>query len=228
MKAAVVVFPGSNCDRDVAVTLEEVTGTKPNMVWHGETQFPQVDLIILPGGFSYGDYLRSGAMAAHSPILRAVKDEARRGVAVLGVCNGFQILTEAQLLPGALMRNSSLHYICRDTGLRIERADTIFTNAYAVGEQVTMPIAHKDGAYFADDETLDRIEGEGQVVFRYRPKDERDGDGNPNGSCRGIAGVIDETGRIMGLMPHPERAADAALGGIDGRRLFESLTRGLH
>jgi len=228
MKAAVVVFPGSNCDRDVAVTLEEVTGTKATMVWHGETKFPQVDLIVLPGGFSYGDYLRSGAMAAHSPIVRAVKDEALRGVAVLGVCNGFQILAEAQLLPGALMRNSSLHYICKDTGLRVERSDTIFTNAYAVGEQVTMPIAHKDGAYFADDETLDRIEGEGQVVFRYCPKDEHDGDGNPNGSCRGIAGVIDETGRIMGLMPHPERAADAALGGIDGRRLFESLTRGLH
>jgi phosphoribosylformylglycinamidine synthase len=227
MKAAVVVFPGSNCDRDVAVTLEEVTGVKPHMVWHRETQLPAVDLIVLPGGFSYGDYLRSGAMAAHSPILRAVSEEATRGVAVLGICNGFQILTEAQLLPGALMRNASLHYICRDVTLKVERADTLFTSAYAPCEQVTMPIAHKDGAYFADDATLDRIEGEGQVVFRYCAKAGSEDSGNPNGSRRGIAGVIDGTGRIMGLMPHPERAADAALGGIDGRRVFESLTRGL-
>ena len=227
MKAAVVVFPGSNCDRDVAVTLEEVTGVKPLMVWHRETQLPAVDLIVLPGGFSYGDYLRSGAMAAHSPILRAVSEEARRGVAVLGICNGFQILTEAQLLPGALMRNASLHYICRDVTLKVERADTLFTSAYALGEQVTMPIAHKDGAYFADDGTLDRIEGEGQVVFRYCANAGNEDSGNPNGSRRGIAGVIDGSGRIMGLMPHPERAADAALGGIDGRRVFELLTRGL-
>jgi len=228
MKSAVVVFPGSNCDRDVAVTLEEVTGVKPAMVWHRETDFPSVDLIVLPGGFSYGDYLRSGAMAAHSPILRAVREQARRGVAVLGICNGFQILTEAKLLPGALMRNTSLHYICRDVNLKVERAGTLFTNGYTEGEDVTMPIAHKDGAYFADDETLDRIEGEGQVVFRYSAKAGSLGDGNPNGSRRGIAGVIDETGRIMGLMPHPERASDAALGGIDGRRVFESLTRELH
>ena len=145
MKSAVVVFPGSNCDRDVAVTLEAVTGKKPVMVWHGETNVPAVDLIVLPGGFSYGDYLRSGAMAAHSPILRAVSAEGKRGVAILGICNGFQILTEAQLLPGALMRNASLHYICRDVGLKVERSDTPFTSAYAPGEQVTMPIAHKDG-----------------------------------------------------------------------------------
>lgn len=225
MKSAVIVFPGSNCDRDVAVTLEEVTGEKPAMVWHGEASLPKVDLIVLPGGFSYGDYLRSGAMAAHSPIVRAVKDEAQRGVAVLGICNGFQILTEAQLLPGALMRNASLQYICRDVGLKVERADTPFTNAYKPGEQVTMPIAHKDGSYFADDETLDRIEGEGQVVLRYSADAERADCGNPNGSRRDIAGVIDKTHRIMGLMPHPERAADAALGGTDGRRVFESLTR---
>ena len=167
MKSAVIVFPGSNCDRDVAVTLEEVTGKKPAMVWHRETEFPSVDLVVLPGGFSYGDYLRSGAMAAHSPIVRAVREQADRGVAVLGICNGFQILTEAQLLPGALMRNTSLHYICRDVGLKVERADTPFTSAYAGGEQVVMPIAHKDGSYYADEETLDRIEGEGQVVFRY-------------------------------------------------------------
>ena len=228
MKSAVIVFPGSNCDRDVAVTLEKVAGVKPLMVWHRETALPATNLIVLPGGFSYGDYLRSGAMAAHSPILRAVAEAAKRGVAVLGICNGFQILTEAQLLPGALMRNASLHYICRDVGLKVERADTLFTSGYEPGERVTMPIAHKDGAYFADEETLDRIEGEGQVVFRYCATSGGDGTGNPNGSRRGIAGVIAKTGRIMGLMPHPERAADAALGGIDGRRVFESLTRGLH
>jgi phosphoribosylformylglycinamidine synthase subunit PurQ / glutaminase len=228
VKAAVIVFPGSNCDRDVAVTLEEVMGGKPVMVWHGETGVPRADLIVLPGGFSYGDYLRSGAMAAHSPIMRAVNEEAKRGVTVLGICNGFQILTEAGLLPGALMRNASLHYICRDVGLKVERTDTPFTNAYEPGEKITMPIAHKDGAYFADGATLDRIEGEGQVVLRYRSKDGVENSGNPNGSQRDIAGVIDKTRRIMGLMPHPERAADAALGGMDGRRLFESLTRGMH
>ncbi len=228
MKSAVIVFPGSNCDRDVAVTLEQVTGAKPAMIWHRETALPAIDLIVLPGGFSYGDYLRSGAMAAHSPILRAVKEQAERGVAVLGICNGFQILTEAQLLPGALMRNASLHYICRDVRLKVERAGTLFTSAYTQGEEITMPIAHKDGAYFADDETLDRIEGEGQVVLRYCTGQGREDGGNPNGSGRAIAGVIGKTGRIMGLMPHPERAADPSLGGIDGRRVFESLTRGLH
>ena len=224
MKSAVIVFPGSNCDRDVAVTLEEVTGVKPAMVWHRDTELPSVDLIVLPGGFSYGDYLRSGAMAAHSPVLRAVSEEAKRGVAVLGICNGFQILTEAKLLPGALMRNTSLHYICRDVSLKVERADTAFTRLYAKGDEVTMPIAHKDGAYYADEDTLDRIEGEGQVVFRYSARAGVEDSGNPNGSRRSIAGVIDKSGRIMGLMPHPERAADAALGGIDGRRVFESLT----
>jgi phosphoribosylformylglycinamidine synthase len=227
MKAAVIVFPGSNCDRDVAVTLEHVTGEKPAMVWHGETVLPKADLIVLPGGFSYGDYLRSGAMAAHSPILRAVIAEAKRGVAVLGICNGFQILTESGLLPGALMRNASLHYICRDVGLKVERNDTLFTNAYEPGQRITIPIAHKDGAYFADDETLARIEGEGQVVLRYHANGESK-NGNPNGSLRDIAGVIDQAGRVMGLMPHPERAADEALGGIDGLRLFESIKRRLH
>jgi phosphoribosylformylglycinamidine synthase I len=227
LKSAVIVFPGSNCDRDVAVTLHEVTGVKPAMVWHRDTELPKVDLIVLPGGFSYGDYLRSGAMAAHSPILRAVKDAVSHGAAVLGICNGFQTLTEAQLLPGALMRNASLHYICREVHLKVERTDTIFTSAYSAGETVTIPIAHKDGAYFADDETLDRIEGEGQVVFRYCGPDGAEDSGNPNGSRRGIAGVVDKSGRIMGLMPHPERASDAKLGGIGGRRVFESLTRAL-
>jgi phosphoribosylformylglycinamidine synthase subunit PurQ / glutaminase len=227
MKSAVIVFPGSNCDRDVAVTLEEVTGNKPAMVWHGDTGLPAADLIVLPGGFSYGDYLRSGAMAAHSPVLRAVKEQAERGVAVLGICNGFQILTEAKMLPGALMRNTSLHYICREVGLKVERTDTMFTKLYAQGEQVVMPIAHKDGSYFADDETLDRIEGEGQVLFRYCGGASFADTGNPNGSRRDIAGLVSKSGRIMGLMPHPERAADASLGGIDGRRVFESITREL-
>jgi phosphoribosylformylglycinamidine synthase subunit PurQ / glutaminase len=226
MKSAVIVFPGSNCDRDVAATLEDVTGEKPAMVWHGGASLPKADLIVLPGGFSYGDYLRSGAMAAHSPIMAAVAAEAKKGVAVLGICNGFQILTEAGLLPGALMRNASLHYICRDVRLTVERAGTPFTNAYKAGEQITVPIAHKDGAYFADEETLNRIEGEGQVVLRYSV--DADGRGNPNGSRRNIAGLIDKTGRIMGLMPHPERAADEALGGIDGRRIFESLKGALN
>jgi len=228
MNSVVVVFPGSNCDRDVAVTLANVTGVKPQMVWHGETDLPRADLIVLPGGFSYGDYLRSGAMAAHSPILRAVKKEAERGVHVLGICNGFQILTETGLLPGALMRNASLHYICREVGLKVERADTAFTNAYSAGEQITIPIAHKDGAYLAAEDEIDRIEGEGQVVLRYRALESNGEGGNPNGSRRDIAGIIDKPGRIMGLMPHPERAADAATGGIDGRRVFESLTRALH
>ncbi len=227
MKSAVIVFPGSNCDRDAAIMLHEITGVKPVMVWHRDADLPDVELIVLPGGFSYGDYLRSGAMAAHSPIVREVKEAAHRGAAVLGICNGFQILTEAALLPGALMRNASLHYICRNVHLRVERADTIFTSAYSEREIVTIPIAHKDGAYYADDETLDRIEGEGQVVFRYCGADGSSESGNPNGSRRGIAGLVDKTGRIMGLMPHPERAADAKLGGIDGRRVFESLTRGL-
>jgi phosphoribosylformylglycinamidine synthase len=228
MKSAVIVFPGSNCDRDVAVTLADVTGTAPAMVWHGETSVPQSDLIVVPGGFSYGDYLRSGAMAAHSPVMRAVVGQAQRGVPVLGICNGFQILTEAGLLPGVLMRNASLRYICREVGLRVERNDTIFTRAYGTGEILTVPIAHKDGNYFADDETLDRLEGQGQIILRYADAAGATPQANPNGSQRNIAGLIDKTGRIMGLMPHPERAADPLTGGTDGRRLFQSLTDTLH
>lgn len=228
MKASVIVFPGSNCDRDVAVTLENVSGRKPIMVWHGETELPDTDLIVLPGGFSYGDYLRSGAMAAHSPIMGAVKAKAKKGVAVLGICNGFQILTEAGLLPGALMRNSTLSYVCRDVPLRVERNDTLFTSAYGLGEAVVFPIAHKDGNYFADEETLDRLEGEGQIVFRYEGSGLGKEEKSPNGSRRNIAGLVDKTGRIMGLMPHPERAADPVVGRIDGRRVFESIKRGLN
>jgi phosphoribosylformylglycinamidine synthase len=223
MSAAVIVFPGSNCERDIAVSLEHFLGRKPIMVWHAESELPKVDLIVVPGGFSYGDYLRSGAMAARSPAVKALVEEAKRGVAVLGICNGFQVLTEAGLLPGALMRNKSLNYVCKDVALKVERADTPFTCAYKAGEEVVIPVGHKDGAYFADDETLDRLEGEGRVVWRYAGGLE----GNPNGSSRNIAGLIDEKNRILGMMPHPERAADPALGGIGGTGLFESLKRTL-
>ena len=220
MKAAVVVFPGSNCDRDMAVALEAASGTRPSMVWHRETALPDgTDLIAVPGGFSYGDYLRSGAMAARSPVMRAVVDAAARGVAVMGVCNGFQILTEAGLLPGALTRNAELRYICRDVPLTVENAQTPFTRRYAPGEAIRIPVAHNDGAYQADADTLDRLEGEGRVLFRYA--------GAVNGSARGIAGIANDRGNVMAMMPHPERAAGPAHGGEDGRRLFESLVDAL-
>ena len=228
MKAAVVVFPGSNCDRDIAVALHQASGIAPAMVWHRETALPPADLIVLPGGFSYGDYLRAGAMAAHSPILAAVKRAAGRGVRVLGICNGFQILTECGLLPGALLRNAGLRFVCRDVWLRVENTGTPFTLGYAAGQTVRIPVAHHDGNYHADAPTLDRLEGEGRVVFRYSgPRGETADAHNPNGSARHIAGVTDKTGRILGLMPHPERLADARLGGTDGRPFFGGLTRAL-
>lgn len=228
MKASVVVFPGSNCDRDVAVVLEAVIGHAPQMVWHGEHVLPESDLIVLPGGFSYGDYLRSGAMAAHSPVVREVIAAAKKGVPVLGICNGFQILTESGLLPGVLMRNASLKFICRDVYVRPERVDTLYTSQYEAGRPVVVPIAHKDGNYFADDETLDLLEGEGRIAFRYCDSSGMLTDtANPNGSQRNIAGVYDKTRRILGMMPHPERAADPLLGGTDGRHLFASLVRSL-
>jgi len=216
MKSAVIVFPGSNCDRDLAVALEEVSGARPAMVWHRETALPDgLDLIAVPGGFSYGDYLRSGAMAANSPVMRAVKDAAERGVAVLGVCNGFQILTEAGMLPGALMRNAGISFVCRDVLLSVENSQTAFTSRYEAGETLTIPVAHHDGNYTADDETLDRLEGEGRVAFRYA--------GACNGSARDIAGIVCGNGNVLGMMPHPERALEPAHGGTDGRRLFEGL-----
>jgi phosphoribosylformylglycinamidine synthase subunit PurQ / glutaminase len=228
MIANVIVFPGSNCDRDVAVAIESATGAVPRMVWHRETELPPCDLIVLPGGFSYGDYLRSGAMAAHSPIMRAVVDRARAGVAVLGTCNGFQVLTEAGLLPGVLMRNASLKFCCKDAKVKVEHNDTIFTSRYEVGQPAIMPIAHKDGNYFADDETLARLEGEGLVAFRYCNDDgEPTEEANPNGSRHNIAGLYDKTRRILGLMPHPERSADPVLGPTDGRELFRSLAQAL-
>ncbi len=229
MKTSVIVFPGSNCDRDVAVSLEQSLGTAPDMVWHGMTDMPSSDLIVLPGGFSYGDYLRCGAMAAHSPIMRDVVKMARDGVPVLGICNGFQILTETGLLPGVLIRNNSLHFICRDVSLRVERNDTLFANRYEMREVIKVPIAHHDGNYFADDDTLARVEGEGRVAFRYcGAEGQIDDQSNPNGSLNNIAGVYNDTGRILGLMPHPERLSDPALGGIDGKGMFESLLQTVH
>jgi phosphoribosylformylglycinamidine synthase I len=229
MKASVIVFPGSNCDRDAAVALEAVTGTPPAMVWHGDSAIPASDLIVLPGGFSYGDYLRSGAMAAHSPVMREVVARARAGTPVLGICNGFQVLTEAGLLPGVLMRNSTLKFICKDVLLRLERNDTAFTRHYAKGEVVRFAIAHKDGSYFADEATLDRLEGEGRIAFRYcNAAGEITDDANPNGSRRNIAGIYNETRTVLGLMPHPERLADAALSGTDGAKMFLSLVETLH
>ncbi len=229
MKAAVVVFPGSNCDRDAKTVLEQVTGETPAMVWHGDAELPKADLIVLPGGFSYGDYLRSGAMAAHSPVMREVVARAKQGTPVLGICNGFQVLTETGLLPGVLMRNRSLRFICKDVQLKVERNDTIYTRAYEAGEIVTIPIAHKDGNYFADDETLARVEGEGLVAFRYVSEDGGlDDDANPNGSQHNIAGLYNERGNVLGMMPHPERLAEPALGGTDGAKIFRSLLEALH
>ncbi len=218
MKAAVIVFPGSNCDRDVAVALR-AAGATVTMAWHAEAELAAQDLIVLPGGFAHGDYLRCGAMAARAPAMAAVRAHAERGGLVLGLCNGFQVLTEAGLLPGALLRNAGLAYVCRDVGIRAENVDTPFTRAYAPGEQVRIPVGHHDGNYFADEATLERLDGEGRVAFRYAHGD------NPNGSAHDIAGVLNAGGNVLGMMPHPERLSDPAHGGTDGRRLFEGLMR---
>lgn len=216
MKTAVIVFPGSNCDRDLAVALEAVTGAAPAMVWHGDSDLPDgTGLVALPGGFSYGDYLRSGAISARSPIVKAVVAAAERGVPVLGICNGFQILTETGLLPGTLMRNAGLNFVCRDVALTVENSQTAFTSGYKAGETITVPVAHHDGNYFADDATLDALEAEGRVAFRYAEQ--------VNGAARGIAGIVNKAGNVLGMMPHPERRIEAAHGGDDGRRLFEGL-----
>jgi phosphoribosylformylglycinamidine synthase I len=224
MNASVIVFPGSNCDRDVKVALEKVTGGPVSMVWHGDAAVPASDLIVLPGGFAYGDYLRTGAMAAHSPIMRDVVAKAKAGTPVLGICNGFQVLCEAGLLPGVLMRNASLKFVCKDVHLRVERTDTPFTSRYQQGEVIRIPVAHGDGNYFADDATLEELEGEGRVVFRYvDAAGNVSAEANPNGAQRNIAGICDRRRRILGMMPHPERLFEPVLGGSDGRRLFESL-----
>jgi phosphoribosylformylglycinamidine synthase subunit PurQ / glutaminase len=229
MKAAVIVFPGSNCDRDAAVALEAATGRAPAMVWHGDSEIPASDLIVLPGGFSYGDYLRSGAMAAHSPVMREVVRRAKAGASVLGICNGFQVLTEAGLLPGVLMRNATLKFICKDVHLKVERNDTAYTRQYRKGEVLRFPIAHKDGSYYANESTLNRLESEGRVAFRYCDAAGAVSEAaNPNGSQRNIAGIYNETRTVLGLMPHPERLAEAALSGTDGAKLFSSLVEALN
>ena len=221
MQASVIVFPGSNCDRDVAICLEAATGKKPNMVWHGDSDLPYSDVIVLPGGFSYGDYLRCGSMAANSPIMKEVVLKAQKGVAVLGICNGFQVLTECGLLPGVLMRNAALNFVCRNTRLIVDNNTTPFTGLYQQGEEVIIPVAHNEGNYFADDETLNELSSEGRIVLSYAPDD------NPNGACRNIAGICDSSGRVLGMMPHPERRAEAALGGEDGKRMFTGLVEAL-
>jgi phosphoribosylformylglycinamidine synthase len=222
VKAAVIVFPASNCDRDVAMALERATGKAPLMAWHGEANLPdQLDLIVLPGGFSYGDYLRCGAMAAHSPIMREVIARAKKGTPVLGICNGFQILCETGLLPGVLMRNASLKFVSRSVAMTVEATNTMFTARYTPGQTIRIPVAHGDGNYFADKATLDRLEGEGQIAFRYVEGD------NPNGAARNIAGIFNERRTIMGMMPHPERVSEPLHGGTDGKAIFDSLVGAL-
>jgi phosphoribosylformylglycinamidine synthase subunit PurQ / glutaminase len=224
MNASVIVFPGSNCDRDVKVALEKVTGAPVSLVWHGDAVVPASDLIVLPGGFAYGDYLRTGAMAAHSPIMRDVVAKAKAGTPVLGICNGFQVLCEAGLLPGVLMRNASLRFVCKDVHLRVEQTDTPFTGSYDKDEVIRIPVAHGEGNYFADAATLDELEAEGRVVFRYvDAAGEVTAAASPNGAQRNIAGICDGRRRVLGMMPHPERLFEPLLGGSDGRRLFESL-----
>lgn len=215
MRAAVVVFPGSNCDRDLAVAFE-AAGFAVDMVWHKDTALPdRVDIVGIPGGFSYGDYLRCGAIAAQSPICRSVADHAGRGGYVIGICNGFQVLTETGLLPGALLRNAGLKYICRTVGLRVETKASAYTEGYEAGQVIDIPIAHHDGNYFADDDTLAVLKGEDRIAFTYTD--------NPNGSCGDIAGILSENRRVLGMMPHPERAADPGHGGTDGAAVFRSL-----
>lgn len=227
MRFGVITFPGSNCDDDALHAIEAVTGRPARRIWHKETRLSGVDAVVLPGGFAYGDYLRPGAIARFSPIVAEVDRFARRGGPVLGICNGFQVLTEMHLLPGALVRNAGLRFRCETVNLRVENAETPFTSAYREGERLRVPIAHGDGSYVADAEALQRLEGEGRVVFRYvdaagRPTAEA----NPNGSVRNIAGILNERGNVLGMMPHPERASERLLGSEDGRRVFESLLAG--
>lgn len=228
MKAAVIVFPGSNCDRDIQVSLRKSMGAEPLMVWHGDSSFDDVDLIAVPGGFSYGDYLRAGAMAAKSPVMREIIARANKGVPVLGICNGFQILTESGMLPGALMRNAALKYVCRDINLRVEANDTAFTQGYSVGDVLRIPIAHHDGNYYADADTLSELEDYNRVAFRYTDASGNQAvDANPNGSQNDIAGILNKNRNVLGMMPHPERLADAELGGEDGKRMFDGLVAAL-
>ena len=218
--AGVITFPGSNCDRDMAVAIEKISGKAPLRIWHGDAELPdKIDFIAVPGGFSYGDYLRSGAMAANSPVMRSVVAAAERGVPVLGVCNGFQVLTEARLLPGALMRNAGIRFVCRTVPLVVENASSLFTQGYDKGQTIQIPVAHHDGNYFADEDVLNRLEGEGRIAFRYGEA--------VNGSACQIAGVLNERGNVLGMMPHPERAIEPEQGSIDGKALFKSVFESL-
>ncbi len=219
MKTAVIVFPASNCDRDAAVALEKISGRSVDMVWHEETTLPPVDFVVIPGGFSYGDYLRSGAIAARSPIMQDIIKKANGGLPVAGFCNGFQVLTESGLLPGALMRNKGLRFVCRPQTLTIQNNASMFTKAYKDQKEITMPIAHFDGNYFADDATLDALKKNKQIIFTYKD--------NPNGSAKDIAGICNEAGNVLGMMPHPERAIDKLHGGTDGLGLFKSVLEAL-
>ncbi len=228
MRAAIVVFPGINRERDMAIALEQTTGHKPRMVWHKETSLDGIDLVVIPGGFSFGDYLRCGAMAAHSPIMPAVRAHAERGGHVMGVCNGFQILAEAQLLPGALLRNAGLRFLSMDCHLRVERSDTDYAGRYQTGQVFRAPLAHGDGNYFASADTLDRLEGEGLVAFRYAtPEGAITPEAARNGSARNIAGIYSPNLRVLGLMPHPEDLVDPLMGGTDGKPLFDGITAAL-
>jgi phosphoribosylformylglycinamidine synthase len=224
MKSAVIVFPGSNRDRDMFTAIEKITGRRPSSVWHADTALPAVDLVVLPGGFSYGDYLRTGAIAARAPIMRAVADAAARGVPILGVCNGFQILCEAGLLPGILMRNASLHFVCREIRLRVETTASLFTSRYAKGAVIRCPIAHGEGNYRCDDGTLARLQGEDRIAFRYVDiAGNATPAANPNGSLDSIAGILNDRRNVLGMMPHPENLIEPLQGGTDGRPLFESM-----
>ena len=228
MDAAVVVFPGSNRENDVATALDHAMGRRPQMVWHRDSDLPKVDLIVVPGGFSYGDYLRCGAIAAHSPVMREIKERAKAGVAVLGICNGFQILTEAGLLPGILLRNAGLGFVCKNVGLKVETSQSLFTSGYAAGQTLSIPVAHHDGNYFADEATLDRLEERGQIAFRYCDAEgELSPEANPNGSARAIAGIFNETKNVLGLMPHPENAVEELHGSTDGRAMFKGIVEAL-
>ncbi|MBE7637184.1 phosphoribosylformylglycinamidine synthase subunit PurQ [Sneathiella sp. P13V-1] len=228
MKAAVIVFPGSNCDRDMKVAIEQSMGSAPAMVWHGDSELPETDLIAIPGGFSYGDYLRCGAIAGNSPIMREVVKKASEGVPVLAVCNGFQVATETGMLPGALLRNANQKFICKDVDLQVVSENERFVGSFEQGQIVRFPVAHHDGNFYADDETLKRLEGEGQVAFRYANEDGNVNDAtNINGSRNNIAGIYNEAGNILGLMPHPERLISEQLGGTDGKTFFDNLINSL-
>ncbi len=224
MKSAVIVFPGSNCDRDAQIALRDVTGGEVVMQWHGDAEMPDVDAIVVPGGFSYGDYLRCGAIAGNSPVMREVVKRAARGVPVIGICNGFQVLTEVGLLPGILMRNADLKFVCRDVFLRVETTTCPFTAKYTPGQVIRVPVAHHDGNYFADADTLKQLQDQDRVAFRYVDTGGAQSPGaNPNGAMDDIAGIVNEKRNVLGMMPHPERLIDPALGGTDGRAVFESV-----